>query len=152
LLQVCSSDSKLRAAIGRRRRASWRQPERVRRLQVLRDLLDPGQRGTASAQVVMAGVHVGLLSEGRVVVAGPLAHDGDGHIRMRHQGQRGVPGVVQRDSGQSRPLEQPDEFVRVPLRITYSPPRYQSRVAGPVRLAAPAVALSSICRLRIRMS
>jgi hypothetical protein len=55
--------------------------------------VNPGQRGTPLVQVLVAGVHVGLLSEGGVIVARPLAHNGDRDARVLHEGQLGVPGA-----------------------------------------------------------
>ncbi len=51
-------------------------------LTALSDLVNPGQRGLAALQVLLAGVDVGLLGERRVIVTRPLADDRDRHARM----------------------------------------------------------------------
>ena len=50
--------------------------------QALRDLVNLGERGLASLQVLVAGMDVGLLGERRVVVTRLLADDRDRHARV----------------------------------------------------------------------
>ena len=109
---------------------------------MLGDLVNAGERRAALAQVFGARVHVGSLGEGGVVVARPLADDGDRDARVLHECQGRVSGVVQGDPAQARTrsLEQPPELVGVPLGMDgipsssvtrYSPPWYQSSMASP---------------------
>src|ERR1039457_5597608 len=51
-------------------------------LTALSDLVNPGERGTALPQVVIARVDVGPLGESRVIVTGPLADDRDRDARV----------------------------------------------------------------------
>jgi hypothetical protein len=51
--------------------------------QALRDLVNLGDRGLASLQVLVAGMDVGLLSERRVVMTCPLADDQGGSAALR---------------------------------------------------------------------
>jgi hypothetical protein len=53
-------------------------------LRVLSDLVNPGERGLAALQVLLARVDVGLLRERRVIVTRPLADDRDRHGPHRH--------------------------------------------------------------------
>jgi hypothetical protein len=60
-------------------------------LTVLSDLVNPGGRGLAPLQVLLARVDVGLLRERRVIVTSPLADNRDRHARMLHE-RRGARG------------------------------------------------------------
>lgn len=83
--------------------------------QLLSDLVCPGQGLAALLQVIGGRVDIGPLGETGVIVACPLAHDGDRDACVLHECQRRMPGVVQGDAAQTDPLEQPSELVGVPL-------------------------------------
>ena len=51
-------------------------------LTALSDLVNLGERGLASLQVLVARMNVGLLGERRVVMTRPLADDRDRHARV----------------------------------------------------------------------
>ena len=111
--------------------------------QELSDLVNLGERLTALLQVVIAGVDVGPHRERGVIVACPLADNGDWHAGLLHQAQSRVPRVVQPDLGQASTSQQAGELVGVRLGMkripswsvtTYSSPAmYQSRSSRPAR-------------------
>ena len=94
-----------RTAVSRPMRTDQPTRQRSKAVSHLGDLVDAGERPGPLAQVLVASVGVGPHRERGVVVARPLADDGDRDADLLHQAQGRVPRVVQPDLRQSGTLE-----------------------------------------------